>query len=37
MENTNQITDGITTGIEARRQRGLEIAAMSKTAKLDRV
>jgi transposase len=35
MENNNQITDGITTGIELRQQRGLEIAAVSKIAKSD--
>jgi len=33
MENTTQITDGITAGIEARKQRGLEIAALAKIEK----
>jgi hypothetical protein len=33
MEQTNQITDGITSGIEARKQRGLEIAALARIDK----
>jgi transposase len=33
MLNTNEITDGITTGTEARRQRGLEIAALARIVK----
>jgi transposase len=35
MENITQITDGITSGIEGRKQRGLEIAAITKIAKSD--
>jgi len=31
--NTNEITDGITTGIEIRKQRGLEIAALARIEK----
>jgi transposase len=31
--NTNEITDGITTGLELRKQRGLEMAAMFKIVK----
>jgi transposase len=35
MLKANDITDGITTGIEVRRQRGLEIAALAKIDKED--
>ncbi|MGD0766762.1 MAG: transposase [Tepidisphaeraceae bacterium] len=37
MENTTQITDGITTGVEARKQRGLQIAALARIDKKDDV
>ena len=35
MENTAQITDGITAGVEVRKQRGLEIAALARIEKVD--
>jgi transposase len=35
MENTSQITDGIMSGNEARKQRGLEIAALARIDKVD--
>jgi transposase len=35
MESTNEITDGITTGIEVRKQRGLEIAALVRIDLID--
>jgi transposase len=35
MENTNEITDGITSGVEVRKQRGLEIAAIARIDKVD--
>jgi transposase len=35
MENTTQITDGITSGVEVRKQRGLEIAALARIGKRD--
>jgi transposase len=35
--NTNEITDGITKGVEARKQRGLEIAALARIDKVDGV
>src|SRR5260221_539857 len=34
MLNTNEITDGITTGVEVRKQRGLQIAALAKNEKV---
>jgi transposase len=33
MENTNQFTDGITAGVEERKQRGLQIAALCRIEK----
>jgi transposase len=35
MHDTDQVTDGITAGIEARKQRGLEIAALARIDKKD--
>ena len=35
MLNTNEITDGITAGVEVRKQRGLEIAALARIDKED--
>ena len=35
MENKTLITDGITAGIEPRKQRGLEIAALARIDKMD--
>ena len=35
MENTTQITDGITSGVEVRKQRGLQIAALARIDKQD--
>jgi transposase len=35
MYNANEITDGVTAGVEARRVRGLEIAALARIEKVD--